>query len=112
MGQHAAHIYQSRIKTYETEIEGIRKRSNWYSLFRLLSFTAAIFLLVKLLSVNIYAAIGSALAAIGILLFFVNRSLRLSSRKQLLEELHKINISELNALEWDFNGFDGGVEGE
>ena len=94
MGRHAAHIYQSRIETYETEIAGIKKRSNWYSLVRLLSFAAAIFLLVKLLPVNIYVAIGSALAAISILLLFVNRSSKLSISKQLLEELLKINFSE------------------
>jgi DNA mismatch repair ATPase MutS len=110
MGQHAAHIYQSRIETYETEIAGIKKRSNWYSLVRLLSFAAAIFLLVKLLPVNIYLAIGSALAAISILLLFVNRSSKLSISKQLLEELLKINISELNALGWDFSDLDRGQQ--
>ena len=110
MGQHAAHIYQSRIETYETEIAGIKKRSNWYSLVRLLSFAAAIFLLVKLLPVNIYVAIGSALAAISILLLFVNRSSKLSMSKQLLEELLKINISELNTLGWDFSDLDRGQQ--
>jgi len=105
---HAAHIYQSRIKICETEIAGINKRSNWYSLIRLLSFASAIFLLVKLIPVNIYVAIGSALAAISILLLFVNRSSKLSTRKQLLEELLKINISELNALGWDFSDLDRG----
>ena len=108
MGRHAAHIYRSRIETCETEIANIKKRSNWYSLFRLLSFVAAIFLLVKLLSVNIYAAIGSALAAISILLLFVNRSARLSSRIKLLEELLEINKLEINALRWDFSDLDGG----
>ena len=108
MGQHAAHIYRSRIATCETEIASIKKRSNWYSLFRLLSFAAAIFLLVKLLSVNIYVAIGSALAAISILLLFVNRSSKLSSRKKLLEELLEINKLEINALSWDFNDLDMG----
>ena len=108
MGQDAEHIYRSRIKICETEIASIKKRSNWYSLFRLLSFVAAIFLLVKLLSVNIYVAIGSALAAIIILLLFVNRSSKLSSRKKLLEELLEINKSEINALMWDFSDLDGG----
>ncbi len=91
MGQHAVHIYRLRIATCETEIASIKKRSNWYSLFRLLSFAAAIFLLVKLLPVNIYMAIGSVLAAISILLLFVNRSSKLSNRKKLLEELLEIN---------------------
>ena len=108
MGQEAAHIYRSRIATCETEIASIKKRSNWYSLFRLLSFAAAIFLLVKLLSVNIYVAIGSALAAISILLLFVNRSSKLSSRKKLLEELLEINKLEINALRWDFSDLDRG----
>jgi len=108
MGQHASHIYQSRIAAYRTEIAGIVKRNNWYSLFRLLSFVAAIFLLVKGGSINIYAAIGSALIAISILLFFVNRSARLSNRKKLLEELLEINTLEINALQWDFGDFEGG----
>jgi hypothetical protein len=108
MDRHAAHIYQSRIETYETEIARIKKRSNWYSLVRLLSFSATIFLLVKLLSINLYIAIGSALAAFSILLLFVNRSLKISSRKRLLEELLDINISEINALKQDFGDFDGG----
>ncbi len=108
MGKDTAHIYRSRIATCETEIASIKKRSNWYSLFRLLSFAAAIFLLVKLLSVNIYVAIGSALAAISILLLFVNRSSKLSSRKKLLEELHAINKLEINALRSDFSDLDRG----
>lgn len=108
MSQHATHIYQSRIEILETEIASIKKRSNWYSLFRLLSFAAAIFLMVKLLSANIYLAVGSALAAFSILLLFVNRSSKLSARKRLLEELLKINKSEINALKWDFSDFDGG----
>ncbi len=108
MGQHATHIYQSRIEIFETEIASIKKRSNWYSLFRLLSFLATIFLLVKLLSANIYLAVGSALAAFSILLLFVNRSSKLSARKRFLEELLKINKSEINALKWDFSDFDGG----
>ena len=102
------HIYRSRIATCETEIASIKKRSNWYSLFRLLSFAAAIFLLVKLLPVNIYMAIGSALAAISILLLFVNRSSKLSKRKKLLEELLEINKLEINALRWDFSDLDRG----
>lgn len=108
MSQHATHIYQSRIEILETEIASIKKRSNWYSLFRLLSFAAAIFLMVKLLSANIYLAVGSALVAFSILLLFVNRSSKLSARKRLLEELLKINKSEINALKWDFSDFDGG----
>jgi DNA mismatch repair ATPase MutS len=108
MGQDAAHIYRSRIKTGEIEIAGIKKRNNWYSLFRLLSFAAAIFFLFKFLSVNLCLAIGAALAAISILLLFVKRSSILSARKQLLEELLEINHSELNALQWDFSDFDPG----
>ncbi len=108
MGPTVAHIYRSRIATYETEIVSIKKRSNWYSFFRLFFFIAAIFLLVKLLSVNLYIAIGSALAAFSILLLFVNRSARISSRKKLLEELLEINTLELNALGWDFSCLDMG----
>jgi DNA mismatch repair ATPase MutS len=108
MVQDAAHIYRLRIKICKNEIAGIKKRNNWYSLFRLLSFAAAIFLLVKLLPVNLYLAIGTALAAISILLLFVKRSLRLSARKQLLEELLEINNSEINTLQWDFSDFDRG----
>ncbi|KPL15779.1 MAG: hypothetical protein AMS26_06770 [Bacteroides sp. SM23_62] len=108
MGQQAAHIYRSRIQTCEREITQIKNRNNWYSLIRLLSFAGAIFLLIKLLSVNIYLAIGTALAAISILLLFVNRSSRLSARKKLLEELLEINKSELNVLRWDFGDFDPG----
>jgi DNA mismatch repair ATPase MutS len=108
MVQDAAHIYQSRIKTCKNEIAGIIKRINWYSLFRLLSFAAAIFLLIKFLSVNLYLAIGAALAAISILLLFVKRSSMLSARKQLLQELIEINNLEINTLQWDFSDFDGG----
>jgi DNA mismatch repair ATPase MutS len=58
--------------------------------------------------VNIYLAIGTAFAAISILLLFVNRSSKLSARKKLLEELLEINKSEINALRWDFSDFDPG----
>jgi hypothetical protein len=108
MGQHAGHIYQSRIGTYEAEIADIKRGNNWYSLFRLLSFIAAIVLLAKLLSVNIFIAIGSALAAISILLLFVNRSAKLSKRKILLEELLEINKLEINVLRWNFSDLDSG----
>jgi DNA mismatch repair ATPase MutS len=108
MSQQAAHIYRSRIQRCEREIAQIKNRNNWYSLIRLLSFAGAIFLLIKLVSVNIYLAIGTALAAISILLLFVNRSSRLSARKKLLEELLEINKSELNVLRWDFDNFDPG----
>ncbi len=108
MGGQAAHIYRSRITAYETEIAVIKKRNNWYSLARLLSFAVAIVLLVKLRSVSIYLAIGAALAAIIVLLLFVNRSSKLSARKKLLEELLEINQSEIKALGWDFGDFDPG----
>jgi len=108
MSRNVAHIYRSRIATYETEIASIKKRNNWYSLFRLFFFVATIFLLVKGLPMNIYAGIGSALATFSILLLLVNRSSKLSIRKRLLEELVEINNSELNALGWDFGDFDGG----
>jgi DNA mismatch repair ATPase MutS len=108
MGQQPTNIYQSRIETYKTEIAGINKRNNWYSLIRLLSFSAMIILLVKLLPVNLYLATGTALAAFSILLLFVNLSLKLSSRKKLLEELFEINVSEIKAINQDFSDFDGG----
>jgi DNA mismatch repair ATPase MutS len=109
MGQDAAHTYLSRIETYERELASIKKRNSWYSLIRLVSFAAAIFLLVKYLSLHPYLAIGAALAAFSILLLFVKRSSILSARKQLLEELLEINHSELNALQWDFSDFDEGL---
>lgn len=108
MGQPAANIYQSRIEKYKTEIASIKKRSNWYTGIRLLSFTASVFLLAKLLSVNIYLAIGSAAAAFSVLLLFVNLSGRLSGRRKLLEELVRINTLEINTLKWDFTDLDGG----
>jgi DNA mismatch repair ATPase MutS len=108
MSQQAGHIYGSRIENIETEIASIRRRNDWYSGIRLLSFAAAIFLLVRLLPVNLYLALGSAVAALSMLLYFVNRSARLSARKKLLEELLSINRAELNALKWDFSEFHPG----
>ena len=109
MGQKAQHIYRSRIKTFETEVERIKKRNNWYSLIRLISFVLSIFLLVKLLPVNLYLAIGMAVVAFSILLLFVNRSSKISARRKLLEELLEINKSETKALKWDFEDFDAGL---
>lgn len=109
MEQQAAQIYRSRIKALETQLGRIKKRSNWYSLLRLLSFSASVFLLVRLLSVNIYLASGTALVAVSLLLLFVNLSSKLSARKKLLEELLDINQSEIKALRWDLGDFDPGM---
>ncbi len=108
MDQNPAHIYRSRIQRYEHEINALRRRNNWYSLFRLLSFALGIFLLARLLSENIYLAIGSSLASFSTLLLFVNRGLRLSARKKLLEELREINLAEIRALNWDFSDYSNG----
>jgi DNA mismatch repair ATPase MutS len=109
MSQQAAQIYQARIDQYEADIGSLKKRLNGYSILRLLSFALAIVLPVKLFSVNSYLAIGTSLAAFSLLLFFVNRSSRLSARKKLLEELRSINQGEIKALKWEFGDYDPGI---
>ena len=110
MVQNPAHIYRSRIEKYQNEIAVLKKRNNWYSVFRLLSFALAIFLLAIFLSLNVYLAIGTSLAAFSILLLFVNLGSRLSTRKKLLEELLNINLSELNALQGDISCYGSGEQ--
>ena len=74
MGQEAEHIYQSRIKSFEVEVERIKKRNTRYSLIRLLSFIAAIILLIKLLPLNLYLAIGTAMVAFSVRVLLINGS--------------------------------------
>ena len=108
MSEKVLSIYRSKADSLRLETDWIRKRSNWYSAIRLFLFILAIFLVFKFFNVNLTLAITSSLASLILLILIVKLGSRLSARKQMLEELLKINEAEVGVLEWRYDEFDPG----
>ncbi len=102
--------YRSKADSFKTEIRRAGKRNIWYSAIRLFLFVLAIFLLVRLYSVNLAVAVASSLLALVILLVFVKLGSIQSSRRLMLEELVRINEEETAVLNWVFDCYHPGTE--
>jgi hypothetical protein len=110
MPHNARSTYQKKKQAYKLETEQIRKRMGWYSLIRLLLFVLSIFFLVVLLKSNFILAIILSLSSFFLLFVFVRMSSNLTAMRKMLAELIRINEDEIGVLDWNYDGFDSGVE--
>lgn len=110
MSDSAGSIYRSKANSLQLETERIRKRLNLYSIFRLVLFLLAVFLLIKWFNTNLMLAVLSALSALILLMVFVGLGTALRAKEAMYKELIKINKEEIWALDWRFDDFYPGTE--
>jgi hypothetical protein len=103
-------IYQQRIEEFTTEINGLRKQLAWIPWLRLGSFIltgVAIYLVVR------YPGVLFVLAAIIAFTGFLAAGWydsRLKRRIDSLQQLIRINLQEINAIDGDYSVFHPGNE--
>ncbi|WP_461532875.1 MutS-related protein [Sinomicrobium sp.] len=102
-------LYRDNILGYEAELGDTRKRLRLLSVLRLLVFalTAAS---VYILSPDVIIMAIVALTGIVLFLFLVVRNSRFEEKKNKLEELIKLNHTELSVLQGDFKDLPNGAE--
>jgi len=103
-------IYQSLRDRYGLLLAAEKKKLSLISWMRLVIFLAGVIGSGILYSFNTIAGTSGVLITLILFLFLVMRFSISSERISLYENLVRINIDELKALEGDYSGFDGGGE--
>jgi len=102
--------YTDNVKKYRSILDKTGKRLLYLSLLRLFDFIAGIVLLVLLWKISQLAAAGAFLVSIILFIILLKRYSVQSFKKTFYENLVLINEKELNGLNDDHSGFDGGDE--
>lgn len=102
--------YQDIIRQTEEELHRVRQKIRNISLLRLLLFAGAVGAVIFFWSASRTVLIISAGIPFVAFLLLVKHHSRLFRQKDYLKKKIEINRQELNALDYDTSGFDGGKE--
>lgn len=102
--------YINRIDKLKTEIEKLKKSLRLLSLYRLSSFLFSFLQFFIFYEINAWLSFGVFLISFGVFIFFIRKYNSISFRTELLIEKLSLNTNELNAQNWDYSGFDSGIE--
>jgi len=102
--------YKTRHLKYSTERESVSKNIRKYALMRLISFLFLI-LAVYFSSTWSWTAFG-VIVSIGVaaFVFLVRKHNHYHRRKEILDQLIRINSEEENSMEWEYDKLDDGSE--
>ena len=102
--------YSSRLEKYNLQLQKIKKQLAWISFLRLVVFLSGIVLVYFGINTNAIFLIFSASISLILFLYLVRKHIFVFNEKKYFENLVKININEINAIEGDFNSFADGKE--
>jgi DNA mismatch repair ATPase MutS len=101
-------FYSEKIKYYETQTGIIKRKVNFFSVFRLIGFTAFAASVYLYIQQRESFFIISSIAFFALFIWLVRISLNLKEQQSLFEKLLFINKNELNVVENKSNQFNNG----
>ena len=110
MNDIAFDVYTQNLKKYYSENKKLKKYSIWLSVFRIFFFLIFIFFLIELIKKTSFPNLIFTLLAFICFIYSVKKSITISGNIRLVNNHIQINSNELNALNFDFSKFDGGLE--
>ncbi|MBI9036786.1 MAG: hypothetical protein JEY97_01520 [Bacteroidales bacterium] len=102
--------YSSRLEKYNFKLQKIKKQLAWISFLRLFVFLAGIVLVYFGINSNALFLIVSLSVSLVLFLFLVRKHTFVFNKKKYYENLVKINIDEIKAIDGDFSSFADGKE--
>ena len=101
-------FYTTHLTDAEKQISDLQKKISTNSALRLVSFLSALILFFVLIKFNTAFSIIISLSLLSFFIVLVQKSLKLNFEKKRFEHIKLISISELKAIQYDFNSFETG----
>lgn len=102
--------YNSRIEKLDIEIEKLKKTLRFLSIYRLAAFLFSFIQFFIFYEINVILSVSVFVISFSLFIFFIRRYNVKSFQTEILKEKLRLNKNELGAQNWDFSGFNSGIE--